>query len=158
MSGAGRPMPSGTSLAKGELWEKQCKKPQSNPMAPPGLFMEHRRLVSLFSSRVKGWHQKEVGSYAACRPQLTFTSPQTLLYPIETCSYLSSKMSDNPSLIMLATATVLAWVPWSASPFGLKSHLHTLPPPPQPAPRPTLPTMCIPPVPDPIRVPPLLAP
>lgn len=69
--------------------------------------------------------------------------PPNVLCPIETCSYLSSKMSDNPSLIMLATATVLAWAAWSASPFGLKSHLHTLPAPPQPAPRPRLPTMRI---------------
>lgn len=79
MSGGVRPMLSSTSLAKGELWEKQCKKPQSNPLALLGLFMERLRLISLFSSRVKGWHQKEVGSYASCRPQLTFTASKRSL-------------------------------------------------------------------------------
>lgn len=136
MSGGVRPMLSSTSLAKGELWEKQFKKLQSNPMAPPGLFMEHLRLVSLFSSRVKGWHRKEVGSDVSCLPQLTFTSLQTLLYPIETGSYFSSKMSDNPSLIMLATATVLAWVPLVCKPLW----------PEVPSPHPASPSSaCIPP-------------
>ena len=79
MSRGVRLMLSITSLAKGELWEKQCKKPQSNPKAPPGLFMDRLRLVSLFSSRVKGWHQKEVGSYASCRPQLLFTASKRSL-------------------------------------------------------------------------------
>lgn len=50
-------------------------------------------------------------------PTADITSLQTLLYPIKTCSYLSSKMSDNPSLIMLSTATVLAWVPLVCKPI-----------------------------------------
>ena len=58
---------------------KGNKKPQSNPLALLGLFMERLRLISLFSSRVKGWHQKEVGSYASCRPQLTFTASKRSL-------------------------------------------------------------------------------
>ena len=48
------PMLSSASSAQGELWEKQCKKPRSNPMKVSGWS------VFSFTSGVKGWHGRRL--------------------------------------------------------------------------------------------------
>ena len=123
-------MLSSASSAQGELWEKQCKKPRSDPMALPGAFQESLRLVSLFVYFwSKGLARKEVGSDVSCLPQLTLPASKPFSIPSKHALISPQRCLTTPVWSCCPQLQSLHGSPWSASPFGPKPHLHTLPPP-----------------------------
>lgn len=116
------PMLSSKSSAQGELWEKQCKKPRSDPMAPLGLFRKVSGWsICSFTSGVKGWHGRR-------------------LHQMYLISHSWHYQPPNPSLShrnMLLSLLKEVWQPQSnhvvhsyspcMGPLGLQAHLARSP-------------------------------
>ena len=145
------PMLSSASSAQGELWEKQRKKPRSNPMKVSGWS------VFLFTSGVKGWHGRRLDQMYLISHGWHYQPPKpSLSHQNMLLSLLKDVWQPQSDHVVHSYSPCMG-------PLGLQAHLARSPIStpcllPSAWPRTALPTMLVPPVPDSTRVPPPLAP